>query len=84
MTAAAKKLLNEALSLSVQEQRWLTQRLLDAAPVALDAAPVDQEEVRCAWNQLAAQRLEEAERSETEPVSYADVQAHARALLANG
>jgi len=74
MTDAAKKLLSQALSLSTEEQRWLTERLVDAASTTED-------EVRRAWNKVAAERLERAARGELKLVSHEDVQAHARELL---
>ena len=74
MTDAAKRLLSQALSLSSDEQRWLTEQLVEAALSSED-------EVRRAWNRLAAERLERAAQGELKLVSHEDVQAHARELL---
>ena len=74
MTDAAKKLLADALTLPDEDQRWLSEKLLDR----LD--PVD-EDVRAAWNQAAVERLEALERGEAELVSYDEVRARMRAVL---
>jgi len=74
VTDAAKKLLADALTLPDEDQRWLSEKLLDR----LD--PVD-EDVRAAWNQAAVERLEALERGEAELVSYDEVRARMRAVL---
>ncbi|NOY89851.1 MAG: hypothetical protein GXP55_01485 [Deltaproteobacteria bacterium] len=76
MTDAAQRLLDEALTLSGQERRWLAQRLIEAVPAGDD-------EVRHAWNLLAAQRLERAAGGGAKLISHEDVLAHARELLAD-
>jgi len=74
VTDAAKKLLEEALALPEDDQRWLTDRLLDRVE------PVD-DDVRAAWNEAAVGRLEALERGDAKLVSHDEVRARARAIL---
>lgn len=74
MTDAAKKLLDEVLALPEEDQRWLSDALLDRID------PID-DDVRAAWNEAAVERLEALERGEAKLVSYEETRARARAIL---
>lgn len=74
MTEGAKKLLEEALALPDEERRWLVEKLAEADP-QVDALARD------AWNEVAVERLERAERGEAELVSYDEVRARAEGVV---
>ncbi|MBW2463088.1 MAG: addiction module protein [Deltaproteobacteria bacterium] len=74
MSDAAKKLLDEVLALPEDDQRWLSDRLLDRVD------PID-DDVREAWNQAAIGRLERLERGEDKPVPWDEAQARIQAAL---
>lgn len=74
MTDAAKKLLDEVLALPEEDQRWLSDALVDRID------PID-DELRTAWNEAAVERLEALERGEAKLVSHDEARARARAIL---
>lgn len=77
MSTAAKKLLHDVLALPEDEQRWVTERLLDCVP--RDAEQLDR-----AWADEAVERLERLERAERDDaklVPYEEVRAHVEAAL---
>ena len=73
MTDAARKLLEEALALPKEQQRWLADQLLEVVPA--------DEEVADAWAGEAVERLERAERGEAKLVSYDEVRERAQRVL---
>lgn len=70
---AARKLLEEALALPKEQQRWLADQLLEVVPA--------DEEVAEAWAGEAVTRLERAERGEAKLVSYDEVRERAQRVL---
>ncbi len=74
VTDAAKKLLEEALALPEEDQRWLAERLLESVPREAD-------EVDEAWASEAVARLERAERGDAKLVSYDEVRGRAHQVL---
>ena len=75
VTAAAKKILDEALSLSDDERMELMAALSDSfEPPATQLSPE--------WRAEIADRIGQIERGEVEPVAWEQVEARIRATLA--
>jgi putative addiction module component (TIGR02574 family) len=75
MSAAARKILDQALTLSDAEREELAQALSDS----LTGTTVD---VGVAWQTELARRLEAAERGEARLVSWDEVEARVRRRIA--
>jgi hypothetical protein len=73
VTSAAKKVLDEALALPVEERRKVTWALLDALP------PETADEIEAAWLEEVRRRVDRFERGEAQAV---DGQEALRALEA--
>jgi hypothetical protein len=74
VTDAAKKLLDEVLALPEEDQRWLSDALLDRIDPITD-------DVREAWNRVAVERLERLERGEDDVVPWDEAEARISAAL---
>lgn len=74
MTAAAKKVLQEALALSEEERGELISALSDS----LEQPPVDLGE---AWSAEVGERIAQVESGEVQPVAWGAVDARIRRVL---
>jgi hypothetical protein len=75
VTSTAKQVLDQALALSVDERRRVTQALLDATP------PETEEEIEAAWVEEARHRAGCLERGEVEALDGEEALAELEAKL---
>ena len=75
VTSAAKRVLDQALALPVDERRRVTEALLDATPAETD------EEIAAAWVEEARRRAGCLERGEEEALDGEDALAEIEARL---
>jgi len=75
VTSAAKKILEDALSLPEEDRRRLGEALLDSIPRE------SSEEVEGAWRDEVVRRIEEVRQGEAKPEAWSEVKKHIRDAL---
>ena len=75
MTSAAKKILEDALSLPEEDRRRLGEALLDSIPRE------SSEEVEGAWRDEVVRRIEEVRQGKAQPEAWSKVKKHIRDAL---
>ena len=75
MGSEAKKILEDAMTLSEEDRRRLAEALLDSVPRDSD------EEIAAAWRGEVLNRIDEVRRGEAVTESYAEVKGHLKDAL---
>jgi len=78
MGSEAKKILEDAMTLSEEDRRRLAEALLDSVPRDSD------EEIAAAWRGEVLNRIDEVRRGEAVTESYSEVKGHLKDALDSG